>query len=195
MLKPKNNYHWPELVEKAKSDTAFKERLFAEPKEVLKEQGNEIPSDIEITIYSYNEAYIEVFILPHPDDVDIIEPIDTWTRICQKAFSNASSKSDLISRWGYLIGAADHDESEEDVPDETLKHIRASRIKNFLNTEGEADIVNDIIASSAFETPSTEFLEDSAIKKHFLFPRYLSEIPTEWSRLYRYSSVKGTYSI
>ena len=64
--------NWAKLVAKAWSDSAFKERLLKNPKEVLKEQGIELPKEIDCKI-TENTDKIVYFNLPNKPEGSLSE--------------------------------------------------------------------------------------------------------------------------
>jgi|688.fasta_scaffold255116_1 hypothetical protein len=177
MLKPKNNYRWPEMVKKARSDEAFKQFLISDPKQSFKQEGINIPSNIEIIVHA-REYCDGFFVLPHQNDVDILEPIDTWTRICQKAWSNPSAKLDLISHWEEILirdsessvsfGNEDMALIDEIGPSEKL--LLANRINAFLDLGSEHEIINSLQQDTYYESMTfygfKDFFEDTEFKKN-----------------------------
>ncbi len=61
---------WIDIIQKAWSDTAFKERLLTNPKAVFKEYGAEIPVGEEVKIME-NTVNVSHFILPRPPDGEL----------------------------------------------------------------------------------------------------------------------------
>jgi|APSaa5957512622_1039677.scaffolds.fasta_scaffold17694_4 hypothetical protein len=63
---------WIQMIQKAWSDTAFKNRLLANPKDVFKENGVDIPDGQEINIVE-NTVKLSHFVLPRPPDGELSE--------------------------------------------------------------------------------------------------------------------------
>jgi nitrile hydratase len=57
---------WNQMVARAWTDAAFKQRLLAEPSTVLAEQGIEFPSDIEVRVHEGSPYTIHLMLPPAP---------------------------------------------------------------------------------------------------------------------------------
>jgi hypothetical protein len=171
MLRAKNNYRWPELVEKSSSDKVLRERLIAEPVEVLKENGVEISSNIEIVVLKSSfPSYSYPVVLPLQEDVDIVEPVDTWTQIVIKAWSDSNFKSDLVFNFKkiaeeYISYISDEDEADK----QTKKLEHASVIQRFLGNTGNINyILSDLEEALWYDSSGLQLFQDSTFRKHFI---------------------------
>jgi hypothetical protein len=178
MLKPKNDYKWNEIWESSSpfySDA--RRRLFAKPKEVFKEYGIEFSSDIEIVIlesdFGSGSWWDYIFVLPMFDDVDVVEPIDTWTKIAIKARSSSTSKLDLITHSNEILGPVELGSDADEIAIMKAKQTLAQRIQSFLGEAENLDvIIDDLIAfpHDAADMFSVSLVEDTIDRKHFVGP-------------------------
>jgi hypothetical protein len=59
---------WGQLVARAWSDEAFKERLLADPDATLAEQGIPIPPGVEVRVHENSAAVVHLALPPKPGD-------------------------------------------------------------------------------------------------------------------------------
>ncbi len=55
---------WDRLQEKASRDHHFRTRLHQNPKQVLREEGIDVPDDVEVTVLEFNPKHRYLFIPP-----------------------------------------------------------------------------------------------------------------------------------
>jgi hypothetical protein len=64
------------LIAKTWSDEAFKERLRTNAREVLKEEGFDIPDEVEIEVYFAKPNKCNIYIPQKPSDIQDIEHLE-----------------------------------------------------------------------------------------------------------------------
>ena len=61
------------LTERAWKDEAFKKRLFADPRAVLREMGYNVPDSVEIAIYEDTPSKVNLVMPPNPVNMKLSE--------------------------------------------------------------------------------------------------------------------------
>lgn len=168
MLRAKNDYRWPDLIEKAITDKTFEQRLISKPVEVFKDYEINIPSNVEPVVLTGNFFYPNCpIVLPLQDDFDIIEPIDIWSKIVRKVWIDSSYRNDLLK--GDLI---QYDTSlETDTDRENSKLNYATQIKNFIGDNISLEEIISDINFTQLEDALLHIVEDTVYRKHFILPR------------------------
>ena len=178
MLKPKNDYKWNEIVELSPPVSDARRRLIAEPKKVFKEFEINFSSDMEIVILESvvsfgSPSWDYIFVLPMFDDVDVVEPIDTWTKIAVKAQSNSISKLDLITHSNEILGPIEllGSDAIDKIAIMKAKQTLAQRIQSFLGEADNLDVITDDLielSHDAADDFSVSLVEDTIDRKHFV---------------------------
>jgi hypothetical protein len=83
-----------QLVAKAWSDPAFKDRLLADPAGTLRAQGFDVPADMEVRVLEPSEARLYV---PLPAQVPATEQPDTWVELWRRAHTEPDFKARLLA--------------------------------------------------------------------------------------------------
>jgi len=67
---------WGQVVARAWSDEAFKQRLLADPAAALAEQGLAVPAGVAVQVHEATPAVLQVVLPPPPSDKLDLEHLD-----------------------------------------------------------------------------------------------------------------------
>lgn len=85
-----------EALDRLWSDEALKQRLFTDPKPVLKEFGLEIPEGVSVQVHENNNKVFNA-VLPMKPEGQTALGADPLSQIIERAWSDASFKAKLLS--------------------------------------------------------------------------------------------------
>jgi hypothetical protein len=71
---------WNFIVEKASSDVQFKNRLLAEPKKVLAEEGVAIPDGVDVNVVESTPTKVWLILPAHKESIKFLSP---YVAVCE----------------------------------------------------------------------------------------------------------------